>query len=493
MEKYILNLLRENSRVIIPEFGAFIIRQQNPPEIAFNSFLTFNDGILTEYIGHIEGISFHEASAKVAEYSEKLNSELKLHNRLTFNEIGWVWLDESGEKQFTSLKGGERTEPETPAPLRDLDTILKESELSEKKQSEPLPESQVFQTADQTPFVLDDTLKEVDIDATKDDLLKKTPEDSSVHEDNASESFSLEEPVISEPETPGTKKAPEDSESKILIKPKIDLSESLQEVQKGASVSEPEAPKVGIKFKHEMPPEETVIARDYGTLESQNNMTSAAQDAQMPTVETAVPGSVKDEQKKPLDEDWQEIESRPVSMPKKVKEKRKHNWVVPVSIIGSVIILAAAAWFLFPELVNKIIPREKQSQVEVSPGVEIPENDKINTSEPEYTDEQITGQETEQGIDENETPAQKEITSAPADDQGPLKKYYIVAGRFKSQQNAERFSAELRSKGFNAEYFAAEDNLYTVSFNSFTSRESAEAEMSRIRKSIEPKAWILYY
>jgi nucleoid DNA-binding protein len=160
MENYILSLLKENSRVIIPEFGAFIIRQQNPPEIAFNSLLTFNDGILTEYISHKSGISFLEASARVSDYVEKLKAGLKIHNRLTFNEIGWVWIDESGEKQFTPWKSGERVQTETRSPMKDIGTILKEAELTEKSLTEVIPDSPIIQAAEHVPFILDDTLKD---------------------------------------------------------------------------------------------------------------------------------------------------------------------------------------------------------------------------------------------------------------------------------------------------------------------------------------------
>jgi hypothetical protein len=473
MENYILNLLKENSRVIIPEFGAFIIRQQNPPEIAFNALLSFNDGILSEYVSHKAGITFAEASAKVSDYVEKLNIDLKLHNRLTFNEIGWVWLDESGEKQFTPWKGGERIESETVTPLRNLETILKEAEQAGKSQNEIIPDSQVFQTADQAPFILDDTIKEVDVDATKDVLPEKSAEGFAEEDKTSAEFFSLEETVMSEPETGSKAETPVDSGNEILIKPKINLSETLQEFQKEKSETETgnEVTKIEIRFKHEMPPEETVIAQDYVTPE--------VSDIQKSPAETDISGSVQDDPKKSIDKVWQEIESKPADVRKKVKEKKKNSFAVPVFIIGTIIVLAAAAWFIFPDQVKKIIPREKQNQVEISPGVEIPGDPGASTSDPGKSDEQITDQPV--------------ISVVPADNQVPVKKYYVVAGRFRSLQNAEKYTSELRSKGFNSEYFPTNDNLYTVSFNSFSTRESAEAEMNRIRKTTEPNAWIFYY
>jgi len=473
MEKYILDLLKENSRVIIPEFGAFIIRQQNPPEIAFNSLLTFNDGILTEYVSHNSGISFLEAQAKVNDYVEKLKADLKLHNRLSFNNIGWVWLDESNEKQFTPWKSGDQVQTETPKPMRDLETILKEAEISEKSGSEVIPDLAGVQT-EQVPFVLDDTIKEVDIDATGDNLLKGPADDSSEKKDISDESFSLEESAVFGPEIqnqpePKPKPEPElhqEQETELIIKPKIDLSEPLQELQQGKTITgtETEAPKIGIKFKHEMPSEEDVVAKMHDEIPEQDK-------------------KVPEESKKPIEEVWHEIETKPPKKPP--REKKKHSWIIPVAIIGILILITGAGWLFFPEQVSKIIKHGPQSNVEIKPGVEIGD---ITETTPAVPENQVEQESVQTG--------QELVQEAPvvSNESEPLvKKYYVVAGRFRSQQNAEKYTAELKSKGFNAEYFTTDDNLYTVSFNSFSSRESAEIEMDRIRKSIEPKAWILYY
>lgn len=486
MEKYILNLLKENSRVIIPEFGAFIIRQQNPPEIAFNSLLTFNDGILTEYVSHNSGISFTEAQAKVSDYVEKLNVDLKLLNRLSFNEIGWVWLDESGEKQFTPWRTGDQVQTETQKPLRDLEAILKEAETSEKSESEIILDSPGIQP-DQVPFVLDDTIKEVDVDATKDNLQEEPDEGSLVKEDISAESFSLEESVISDSDTSVAPEASLDSEAEVLIKPKIDLSESLQKVQQGKSMteSETEVPKVGIRFKHEMPAEESVIAQmPYETKEPEEKATPA----EMKTTET-----VHEEQKKPLEEVLQEIKTTSAHQHTTPKEKKKRSWIIPVTILVVLAIIAGAGWLLFPEQVNKIINPGKQTHVEIQPGLEIGENSETTPSVTDEQGEQESLQETTPVLNETVTAVQQETPAVSGESELPVKKYYVVAGRFRSELNAEKYAAELRSKGFNAEYFGSNDNLYTVSFNSFSSKESAEIEMNRIRKSIEPKAWILYY
>ena len=50
MEKYITELLDNNVRVVLPDLGAFIVKQRKPLKIIFNEFLKYNDGLLIEYI-----------------------------------------------------------------------------------------------------------------------------------------------------------------------------------------------------------------------------------------------------------------------------------------------------------------------------------------------------------------------------------------------------------------------------------------------------------
>jgi hypothetical protein len=50
MEEYLSHLLENNNRVIIPEFGAFIVKNRQPLLLVFNEFLQYNDGALIDLI-----------------------------------------------------------------------------------------------------------------------------------------------------------------------------------------------------------------------------------------------------------------------------------------------------------------------------------------------------------------------------------------------------------------------------------------------------------
>jgi hypothetical protein len=466
MEQYILNLLKENKRIIIPDFGAFIIRPLNPPEIAFNGLLTFNDGILTEYVSKQTSISYVEAAAKVSDYVEKLKTDLHHHNRLTFNEIGWVWTDDSGEIQFTAWKVTGDTTVKSRTGMKDLNSILKDAELSMKSDEQKIqdlkedtktpvsseditkgetvhPKTDLepsVNSPDQTPFTLDETLKEVDVDATKDVLTKKTSDSAIDSGKITGESFTLEE------------------SDKSVIPEQI-----------------PSERPVIIPVSHSEPVIQTTAQKDEkDTLLDEKIMASLSairsKNESLKTGSRDIPKEIS-----PSD-DWRRAEIKSTLSSQSKKDKKRRSWILPVSIIGLFIILAGAAYLISPDqvkdIINPILQQPDKTLIEVE---QVPTED----AAPSYDEESVSP--------DQETPVVSDIN------QGADRKYYIVAGRFRNKVNADNYVSSLLTKGFNAELFRTDDNLYTVSFSSFSSRAQAEEELKRIRQTTEPDAWILLY
>jgi hypothetical protein len=69
-------------------------------------------------------------------------------------------------------------------------------------------------------------------------------------------------------------------------------------------------------------------------------------------------------------------------------------------------------------------------------------------------------------------------------------RYYIVAGCFRDEINADELVKSLKKMDFKAEKFGKIGNLYAVSFVSFSDKESAVKELKRIREEIHPDAWM---
>jgi len=135
MEKYILSLIKENNRVIIPNFGAFIVAKENGYTILFNNFLSFNDGLLIDYVSSTRSISKDEATSQVDKYVEKVKEELDSHGEYKIEGLGTFTKDATGILRFTQadeINHGEDAEKESD--LLDLDSTEKEELKDEPEQ-----------------------------------------------------------------------------------------------------------------------------------------------------------------------------------------------------------------------------------------------------------------------------------------------------------------------------------------------------------------------
>lgn len=73
------------------------------------------------------------------------------------------------------------------------------------------------------------------------------------------------------------------------------------------------------------------------------------------------------------------------------------------------------------------------------------------------------------------------------------KKYYIVAGCFGDEANADAMVQSLIQKGFPAQKYGKRGNLHCVSYSSFKNRDKAITELEKIRKEEDPDAWLNEY
>lgn len=145
-------------------------------------------------------------------------------------------------------------------------------------------------------------------------------------------------------------------------------------------------------------------------------------------------------------------------------------------------------WFVFLRNGKPVEPDQailtitEKTEEAVTPQPAVVAEDNIETEEP---------QQTEQSERLPEEPEALEEVVQPAAAGG--KKFYIVAGCFEIEENADNYVTLLRGKGHNPEKFGMIGRLHAVSFHSFSSREEALSELNHIRKTAEPSAWMLYY
>ncbi len=71
----------------------------------------------------------------------------------------------------------------------------------------------------------------------------------------------------------------------------------------------------------------------------------------------------------------------------------------------------------------------------------------------------------------------------------PGSRYYIVAGCFRDEVNADSLVSSLKLLGYKAEKFGKIGNLFAVCFASFDDKDKAVSELKRIREKF-PSAWM---
>lgn len=101
MEQYLLELIKHNNRVIVPNFGAFIVSREAGTTVLFNNFLSFNDGLLINHVSQKEGIEIDEATEQVSDFVESIKKELDEKGEYTLNKLGSFTKDQNGILRFT--------------------------------------------------------------------------------------------------------------------------------------------------------------------------------------------------------------------------------------------------------------------------------------------------------------------------------------------------------------------------------------------------------
>ena len=113
VDKHISELLYENDCVTVPEFGGFVANYAPskihssqhsfaPPSksIIFNKNLKNNDGLLANRIATIEKTTYPEALKTISYFVSATNSQLKKGEKVTFEDLGILHLDNEHNVQF---------------------------------------------------------------------------------------------------------------------------------------------------------------------------------------------------------------------------------------------------------------------------------------------------------------------------------------------------------------------------------------------------------
>lgn len=133
MEKYLQELIQSRNRIIIPDFGAFIISRDNGQNILFNNFLTFNDGLLVSHICEAEGINSDQALEKVAQFIKRVKSALAKEGEFKIEKIGTLIRGDEGTISFESEEVEEEGDEN-----KQISSVKNEEVMKEEERKEPI-------------------------------------------------------------------------------------------------------------------------------------------------------------------------------------------------------------------------------------------------------------------------------------------------------------------------------------------------------------------
>jgi nucleoid DNA-binding protein len=141
MDKNIVALLNNNFRVIVPEFGAFIIKQKEPKIIVFNEFLKYDDGLLIEFMVKTEGIEKEMAQQQLSDFTGYAIKVLEGGNTLTIEGLGTLQKENNGKIVFTAVSEIKKpvTSQKTKRTPKSVSKITQEVHMP--KEAEPMPEA----------------------------------------------------------------------------------------------------------------------------------------------------------------------------------------------------------------------------------------------------------------------------------------------------------------------------------------------------------------
>ncbi|MDD2279133.1 MAG: SPOR domain-containing protein [Bacteroidales bacterium] len=106
--EYLIELIKNNTRVILPEFGAFLIKDDGsgvfkPENLTFSPFLKYNDGMLEDILASKKKTTKDKARALLSSYIESLKQELTEKSAFELKDIGILYLDNRGSIHYSPI------------------------------------------------------------------------------------------------------------------------------------------------------------------------------------------------------------------------------------------------------------------------------------------------------------------------------------------------------------------------------------------------------
>lgn len=432
MEDNIIALLNNNLRVIIPDFGAFIIRQKQPRIIVFNEFLRYNDGILIDFIVKTEGIDRDIAEQRVMDFAEDGSKLLASGREMVIEGLGSLRKDSSGKISF--IEAAEIIEIENK-------DIAKPEKVAVTEQQQEIPEK-------------------LEIAPSIEPVIPKKPKSKTTAK---TKSKTPKAPIKIKPARttkPLPKSLPPDVPLQAIEPAVVELQQAME-----TTAVEPEAAIVAASVE----PVAVIEVSAALTQEAVDAAVAELRNANEPAI-MEVPQAIKPVPP-PAGKPPQASEpAGTVDRPSPISTNRILAWVLIILFLNAGIL----AWFVFRKKTQGT-PAGKSATTMISDTLYDQLADSVRAAAMDTS------------IVYNEVPDEGDYRKENA--LAPGSRYYVVAGCFNDEVNADSLVYSLKLLGYKAEKFGKIGNLFAVCFASFDNKDKAVSELKNIREKF-PSAWM---
>ena len=137
MNKYLIEILKIQSSVILPGFGSLMIANSKTGKVVFNPHLKFNDGALAKFIANKEGTDEQASQNQVAKFVREIEAELGKGNSYDMFEFGSFSKDGDGSIVFKMDAKGAIIPTDSPKVEKPAIAKKVEEKVEEKKEATP--------------------------------------------------------------------------------------------------------------------------------------------------------------------------------------------------------------------------------------------------------------------------------------------------------------------------------------------------------------------
>lgn len=456
MNKYLIEILKIKTSVILPGFGALMVANKKTGKIVLNKHLKFDDGVLAKYISEQEGIDITEAKNMVSKFVREIESVIGKGDTYDIFQFGKISKNEKGDL-FFEMDPSLKTEQSSPIVSTPKKEVAPTKKVEEKPANTFVP-----------PVKKEEVKKEIPKKEEPKKIVSKKEE---------------VKPVIKKEESKTVKKKVEETKKNTYVPPvQADAKKSEKVVKKEVSkekVAEKSDPKKDAKAI------EAKKKKDAKAL--------AAKKKEEAKLATAKAKKEKAAKKK-------EVVLGPDGKPVKKKKKR----LIPLLLLLIAIGCMGFAGYKYQDKIKEMIGYTSVNEDhELVGDVDGHDSDEEHGEEHAVSEDFVTSEEdtlNDETLVEDETTVEEDVVEeteevvedvveevAPVVESSVNGSYHIIGGGFGVESNATAYAN--KNGGTVLGRF---DDLYLVALKSYDSKAEAQADLSNVRNT-SSSAWIFKY